>query len=286
MGQLVEQSVLQKRTTGDRLETVLTAATSTRPDERVIDGLINSMAFDPSVNVRLNALNALYSHADQEVVRAGVLACLPRETNPLVQVSMIDFLVAAKAREASRAPEAEPRRQGGRRRPRLGAPGDRPALTPSNGKEPEFMKSHLAPFPLLLAAALALVPLATARADESISHLAFSDPSKPGTLKIRVWHGDVTIRGADVKRHRRQVGFNGRAPNPAQGRDARALDLVELRPIRKGQRRHAGIRLRGLVGGSADFEITVPRSTSVVVSNSAHGDLECSGSRGTSMCAR
>ena len=72
-----------------------------KPDESVIDGLINTMAFDPSVNVRLNALTALYSHSDQEVVRAGVLACLPRETNPLVQVSMIDFLVAAKAHEAS-----------------------------------------------------------------------------------------------------------------------------------------------------------------------------------------
>jgi hypothetical protein len=101
MGQLVEQSVLQKRTTGDRLETVLTAGTVRKPDESVIDGLINSMAFDPSVNVRLNALTALYAHADQEVVRAGVLACLPREANPLVQVSMIDFLVAAKAHEAA-----------------------------------------------------------------------------------------------------------------------------------------------------------------------------------------
>ncbi len=101
MGQLVEQSVLQKRTTGDRLETVLTAARSTKPDERIIDGLINSLAFDPSVNVRLNALSALYGHADQDVVKAGVLACLPRESNPLVQISMIDFLVASKAREAS-----------------------------------------------------------------------------------------------------------------------------------------------------------------------------------------
>jgi len=100
MSQLVEQSVLQKRTDGDRLETVLTAASAPKPDERVIDGLINTMAFDPSVNVRLNALNGLYAHADQEVVRAGVLACLVRESNPLVQVSMIDFLVAAKAREA------------------------------------------------------------------------------------------------------------------------------------------------------------------------------------------
>jgi hypothetical protein len=100
VGQLVEQSVLQKRPAGDRMETILTAASIQKPDERVIDGLINSMAFDPSVNVRLNALNALYAHSDQEVVRAGVLACLPRETNPLVQVSMIDFLVGSKAREA------------------------------------------------------------------------------------------------------------------------------------------------------------------------------------------
>jgi hypothetical protein len=103
IGQLFEQSVLQKQTTGDRLETVLTAAATRKPDERVIDGLINSMAFDTSVNVRLNALNALYLHADQDVVRAGVLACLPREPNPLVQVAMIDFLVASRDREA--APE-------------------------------------------------------------------------------------------------------------------------------------------------------------------------------------
>lgn len=101
MGRIVEQSVLQKQPAGDRLETVLTAASTRRPAEQVIDGLINTMAFDPSVNVRLNALTALYSHADQEVVRAAVLACLPREQNPLVQVSMIDFLAAAKAREAS-----------------------------------------------------------------------------------------------------------------------------------------------------------------------------------------
>ena len=103
MGMLVEQSVLQKRDTVDRLQAVLTVGSSKRPDERVINGLINSLAFDSSVNVRLNALNALYGHAGQEVVRAGVLACLPREPNPLVQVSMIDFLVAAKAHDA--APE-------------------------------------------------------------------------------------------------------------------------------------------------------------------------------------
>jgi hypothetical protein len=53
------------------------------------------------VYVRLNALGALYSHANQDVVRVAVIACLPRETSPLMQVSMIDFLVAARAHEAS-----------------------------------------------------------------------------------------------------------------------------------------------------------------------------------------
>jgi hypothetical protein len=101
MGQLFDQSVLQKRATGERLETVLAAAATRKPDERLIDGLINSLAFDTSVNVRLNALNALYLHADQDVVRAGVLACLPREPNPLVQVAMIDFLAATRDREAA-----------------------------------------------------------------------------------------------------------------------------------------------------------------------------------------
>ena len=100
MGQLVEQSVLQKGATGERIETVF-ATEREKPDEQVIDGLINSMAFDASVNVCLSALGALYHHSDQEVVRAAVLACLPRDPNPLVQVSMIDFLVAAKAHEAS-----------------------------------------------------------------------------------------------------------------------------------------------------------------------------------------
>ena len=35
------------------------------------------------------------------MVRAGVLAALPREQNPLVQLEMIDFVAAARDREAT-----------------------------------------------------------------------------------------------------------------------------------------------------------------------------------------
>jgi hypothetical protein len=105
MGQLVGYSILQQqqRTTNERLEGVLTSAAVPQPGENVINGLITTLALDPSVNVRLNALEALYAHRDQDVVRTSILVSLPRESSPLVQVAMIDFLVATRDRDAAPA---------------------------------------------------------------------------------------------------------------------------------------------------------------------------------------
>jgi len=101
MTQLVGYSLLQQQPAGERLKGVLAAQNLTHDDDQLITKLISTLALDPSTNVRLTALEALYQHADKDVVRAGVLASLTREQNPLVQVSMIDFLVAAKDREAA-----------------------------------------------------------------------------------------------------------------------------------------------------------------------------------------
>lgn len=101
MGTLVGYSLLQQQRPGnDRLRGVLTSATVDDPNDTAINQLITALAFDPNPNVRLRALEGLYQHAEREVVRAGVLASLPREQNPLVQVSMIDFLAAARDAEA------------------------------------------------------------------------------------------------------------------------------------------------------------------------------------------
>jgi hypothetical protein len=109
MGQLVSYSLLQQQQlpTNERLRGVLASASiaSENPDDKVINELISALALDPSINVRLRAIEALFPHADQEVVRAGVLASLPREQNPLVQVSMIDFLTTARDDEARPALE-------------------------------------------------------------------------------------------------------------------------------------------------------------------------------------
>lgn len=107
MGQLVGYSLLQQqqRPTADRLRGVLASAADSQPSQRVLNELISALALDPSAHVRLRALDALFAHLDQEVVRAGVLACLAREENPLVQVSMIDFL--ATARDTAARPAIE-----------------------------------------------------------------------------------------------------------------------------------------------------------------------------------
>jgi hypothetical protein len=106
MNQLVAASVQgNQRPAADRLRGVLTSAAQENPNERVINELISSLALDSSANVRMAALDALYPYASRDAVRASVLASLPREGNPMVQVMMIDFLAAARDFEAKPALE-------------------------------------------------------------------------------------------------------------------------------------------------------------------------------------
>ncbi|HEX2101300.1 MAG TPA: zf-HC2 domain-containing protein [Candidatus Synoicihabitans sp.] len=92
---LVTTSLRQQSATS-RLQGVLAAVEANGSDDRTHAQLLNTLAFDPSVNVRLFALEALYAHADRDPVRDAILAALPRERSPLVQVAMIDFVVAAR----------------------------------------------------------------------------------------------------------------------------------------------------------------------------------------------
>jgi hypothetical protein len=103
MDQIVSYSLLQQHSTTERLKGVLATLDLKETDQKVINDLIGALAFDPSTNVRLAAIDALYPHADRDVVRAGVLSSLPREQSPLVQLAMIDFLVAAGDHDAAPA---------------------------------------------------------------------------------------------------------------------------------------------------------------------------------------
>jgi len=89
-------SLLQQQPAAERVKTVLATMDQKDTSQRVVSGLLNTLAYDPSVNVRLSALEALYPHAHLPEVRSAVAAALPREPSPLVQVTMIDFLAGSR----------------------------------------------------------------------------------------------------------------------------------------------------------------------------------------------
>jgi hypothetical protein len=129
---------------------------------------------------------------------------------------------------------------------------------------------------LLVAAALALAPMGFARSDQSTSNISFSDTTKPGTLKIRVWHGDVVIHGADVKEITVKSDSDDAAPTPRKD-GMRVLSTSSSYLLtEKGNVVTLEYGSDGWTAGSADFDITVPASTSIVVANSVRGDFECS----------
>lgn len=107
MTHLVGYSILQQQQNpaNERLQSILAKARDATPSEQDIDILIQALNLDPNINVRLRALEALYRHAERENVRAGVLAALPREQNPLVQLELIDFVATAQESNATPALE-------------------------------------------------------------------------------------------------------------------------------------------------------------------------------------
>ncbi len=94
---LVAYTALDRQPASGRVQAVL--ATDTDTDTGLAE-LLGAVAQDPNINVRISALESLYPHATVPAVRSGVLAALTRETSPIVQVAMIDFLANAKATEA------------------------------------------------------------------------------------------------------------------------------------------------------------------------------------------
>ncbi|HTZ20450.1 MAG TPA: zf-HC2 domain-containing protein [Opitutaceae bacterium] len=106
MSQLVAYSLAQQQPANTRLQQIAATLARGDADAKTLAGLVSTLAFDPNTNVRLSALEALYAHADRPLVRQGVLASLPRESSPLVQLAMIDFLTSVRDRDAAPAFEA------------------------------------------------------------------------------------------------------------------------------------------------------------------------------------
>ena len=99
LSQLVTLSLLQQESASERLKGVRYGSASAAHDEEVLTALIDAVGHDPSVNVRLAAIDALRPHVSRRTVRNSMLANLRSEKSPLVQVSLVDALLEANGRE-------------------------------------------------------------------------------------------------------------------------------------------------------------------------------------------
>ena len=74
-----------------------------QPGGEVTLALLDTLMHDPNVNVRLATIDALKRFAGGENVRRGVLEALARQTSPLVQIALIDYVVETNDRGAADA---------------------------------------------------------------------------------------------------------------------------------------------------------------------------------------
>ena len=98
--QLVVLSMLQQQSASARLEGVSYSTREQQIDPQVLSALLHTLRYDPSVDVRLAALDALSRHSAQPQVRSSVVNALQEQQSPLVQVALIDQLVEWHDREA------------------------------------------------------------------------------------------------------------------------------------------------------------------------------------------
>ncbi|MEO8099228.1 MAG: HEAT repeat domain-containing protein [Acidobacteriota bacterium] len=100
MRQMVALSLMQQQSASERLRGVGWAYRSEPSDTEVLSALVAAVNHDPSVNVRLAAVDALHAFAASPVTRKAVVEALPGQNTPMVQVALIDLLVDLKQREA------------------------------------------------------------------------------------------------------------------------------------------------------------------------------------------
>jgi hypothetical protein len=89
-------SLMQQQSASDRLKGVNMGSGIVEKDPRVTKSLLDALQYDPSVNVRLAALDALEGAMDESDVRKTLVASLPQQSSPLVQLAMVELVVETR----------------------------------------------------------------------------------------------------------------------------------------------------------------------------------------------
>jgi len=112
--------------------------------------------------------------------------------------------------------------------------------------------------------------------------IKFSDPAKPGTLKISINNGDIHLHGADVPEIRVTTDLQ---PETSELRRDGLRVLTSSSSYSLTEKNNVAVLSYGTDswptgGGGGDFTITVPRNTAVIVNSNFGGDVAIGGITG------
>ena len=82
-----------------RIKGVNVAMEMSQPDDEIVKALMQTMLSDPNTNVRLASLEALARFQDDGKVRKGLIDALSKQTDPMVQIRLIQLMVQMKEKE-------------------------------------------------------------------------------------------------------------------------------------------------------------------------------------------
>jgi hypothetical protein len=78
---------------------------SEQKDDAIVSALIKVMNEDTNINVRMAAIEALGRFSHEPIVRSALIESLPTQTDPVVQIGLIQVLVQIKEKEVVKSLE-------------------------------------------------------------------------------------------------------------------------------------------------------------------------------------
>jgi hypothetical protein len=100
MKEVILLNLLEDESASERIKAVSFAEDMENPDHNILDALIHTMNHDKNVNVRLAALYSVAKFAGAQVVRDSMVTSLSKQTEPIMQIVLINLLTEKRERKA------------------------------------------------------------------------------------------------------------------------------------------------------------------------------------------
>ncbi|MGK7390306.1 MAG: HEAT repeat domain-containing protein [Candidatus Cyclobacteriaceae bacterium M2_1C_046] len=100
MQEIMMFTLLKEGSTSDRLKAVSYSSDIPQLSEKIIKELLFTLNNDENINVRLATVEALARYTNNPEVREGLIRSIDQQTSPLVQMALVELMVAIREKKS------------------------------------------------------------------------------------------------------------------------------------------------------------------------------------------